>query len=91
MSTLIIEYALGPEQDGSSTTPVKLLLDDELTDAVSQTDQPTLAGRFQTLDLIELIRFCGRPGDLIAVDVPPHHLARFARRLDALVFAGQLR
>lgn len=90
MSTLIIEYAFGPESDGSSTTPVQLLLDDELTAAVSQTDQPTLAGTFQTLDLIELIRYCGQPGDLVAVDVPPDHLSRFARRLDALVSAGQL-
>lgn len=90
MSTLIIEYTSGPEQEGGSTTPVKLLLDDELADAVSQTDQPTLAGKFQTLDLIELIRFCGKPGDLVAVDVPPDHLPRFARRLDALVSAGQL-
>lgn len=90
MSTLIIEYDSGPEEDGSSTTPVKLLLDDELTEAVSETDQPTLAGSFQTLDLIELIRFCGQPGDLIAVDVPPEHVTRFARRLDALVCTGQL-
>lgn len=90
MSTLIIEYAFGPESDGSSTTPVKLLLDDELTAALSQAERPTLAGTFQTLDLVELIRFCGRPGDLVAVDVPPEQLSRFARRLDALVSAGQL-
>jgi hypothetical protein len=89
MSTLIIEYESGLGHDGQSTA-INLLLDDELVDAVEQTDQATLAGSLQTLELVELVRFCGRPGDLVAFDVPPEGVARFARRLDAMVCSGQL-
>lgn len=89
MSTLIIEYERGPGSNGQATA-VNLLLDDELAEAVQQTDQRTLGGSPQTLELVELVRFCGRPGDLVAFDVPREGLTHFARRLDAMVCSGQL-
>lgn len=89
MSTLIIEYEPERDHDGRSTA-VSLLLDDELAEAVPHADRHTLAGRLQTLELVELVRFCGRPGDLVAFDVPSDGLGRFAQRLDAMVRSGQL-
>lgn len=90
MSTLIIEYESGLGRRGTSTTAVNLLLDDELADEVSLTDQQTLVGELQTLELVELVRYCGRPGDLVAIAVPDDRVERVARRLDAMLSAGQL-
>jgi hypothetical protein len=90
MATLIIEYEPGTDGGGGSRTAVNLLLDDELADELSLTDQQTLVGELQTLELVELVRFCGRPVDLVGIEVPDDREESVARRFDAMLSAGQL-